>query len=229
MTTTTTGMVGRLPTITWTPSRSTASIVLEENVMGRVGRLLGNGVASVILLFLLLPACAERGTPQSPTASYPDLTTYPVVGPTPDWSSPQPANTQAVSSIEEAATKLSFAPVEPSWGSAEAVYVSKDETPLEERFLFLVYGLSEKEPFWVVETAAGANWRDNFDEQVASCEPPDCSGLSVAIIRDSQRALLDAGFDVTALLWKEGDAEIRLQGPSGTFTPDIALEKANSL
>jgi hypothetical protein len=206
-----------------------ASTVLEENEMGRADMPMVNRVAGLILLFMLLPACAQRGTPQSPTSSYPDLTNYPVVGPTPDWSSPQPANTQAINSIEEAATKLSFAPVEPSWGAAEAVYLSKNETPQEERVLWLVYGLSEERPFWVVELATGPNWRDNFDEQVAGCEPPGCTGLSVVIIRDSQRALLDDGADVTAILWKEGDVEIRLQGPSGTFTPDIALEKANSL
>jgi hypothetical protein len=113
--------------------------------------------------------------------------------------------------------------------AAEAVFVSRDETPQDERVLFLVYGLAEKVPFWVTEMAAGPNWSDNFDEQVAECEPPDCTGMSVVLIRDAQRALLLASEEVTSLIWKEGEIEFRLQGPADTFTPTVAMETANSI
>jgi hypothetical protein len=187
-------------------------------------------LACAIALLILLPGCAERRAVRaSVTTSIPDISTYPVAGPTPDWASPQPANTQPAASIEEAANGLSFSPVVPFFGDPEAVFVSREETPQDERVLFLVYGLAEGAPFWVVEAAAGPTWRDNLDEQVENCIPPDCTGLSVVIIRESQRALLDASPQVTALLWKEGDVEVRLQGPADTFTPDVALEKANSL
>lgn len=124
---------------------------------------------------------------------------------------------------------LTFIPIAPSFGAAEAVYVSRDETPKDERVLFLVYGLAEGAPFWVVQAPAGPTWRDIFDEQIQSCTPPPCPEMSVVIIRDSQRALLDASSSVTSLMWKEGDVEVRLQGPAGTFTSDVALDVANSL
>jgi hypothetical protein len=183
-----------------------------------------------IVLAALLSGCAkvEPGVRADPTNT--SATTFPLESPSIDWARPQPANTVEVAGLSEAAGVLPFVPISPKFGEPLSVFVSDpDQTPDEDRVLFLVYKGEDGNPFWVVQLSAGPNWKDNFDQQVAECIPPTCSGLSVVQVRDKQRALLSSGDFVTALLWLEGDVEVRLQGPSASFNSDVAILTANSL
>ena len=94
----------------------------------------------------------------------------------------------------------------------------------------LVYLKPRTGPFWIIQSAADPSWKDNFDEFVAECTPPDCeSKISVVKIRGGLRALLIDDGVSTLLLWHEGALEFRLTGPGSSFAPDIAVEIANSL
>ena len=203
------------------------TIVLDRSGAGPCQR----GVGVVLMAFVLLAgsACAgETARTSSGGAPY-AAASYPVFGPTPDWASPQPANTVRVSSVADAQEGLDFQVLTPSFGPPEEVFVSSDQTPRSERVLFLVYGLADRAPFWLVQLAAGPNWRDNFDEQVLECHPSPCQGLSVVTIRDSQRALLDVNDEMTVLLWREGALELRLVGPAATFSPSKAMDTAEAV
>jgi hypothetical protein len=182
-----------------------------------------------IVLAALLSGCAkvEPGVRADPTET--SATTFPLESPSIDWAHPQPANTVEVAGLSDSAAVLPFDPISPKFGEPLSVFVSDpDQTPDEDRVLFLVYKGQDGNPFWVVQLSAGPTWKDNFDQQVAECTPP-CGGLSVVQVRDKQRALLSRGDFVTALLWLEGDVEVQLQGPSSSFTSNVAILTANSL
>lgn len=150
-----------------------------------------------------------------------------------DWETPRPGDTVKVESLAEGVDvgDLLFQPVTPAIGPPDGTFVTKaDPEQPEEGSVFLVYHENAGDPYWIVERSAGPSWKDNFDELVAECAPPSCEAdLSVVIVRSDVRALLTETEDETVLLWKEGDLEFRVIGPSSTLPAEDAIAVANSI
>jgi hypothetical protein len=180
---------------------------------------------SLLGLFLLvLAACGGTG----PQVSGPKVRESPGV----DWTHSTTVYTVQVSSFEEAEAVVGFSLLVPRVGSPDGIYVSDlAKIPPDEAFVELVYLRHPAGPFWILEAAAGPDWRDNFDALVAQCDAnPACRGQqSVVHIRGGLWAWLSVDADSTLLLWREGDLEVRLMGPRSSFSPDVALRIAEEL
>jgi hypothetical protein len=188
-------------------------------------RRLSFAIGLVLLLASASAGCAggqrERG--RAPNAEGETQTT--------DWERPQPFTTDPMGSLDEAQGVLPFTLLVPKFGPPDAIFASKNKAgPIEDKVLFLVYHDADRNPFWIVELAAGLNWHDNFDELVAACTPPQCSSrISVVQVRGNTRALLIEAQESTLLLWREGSIEMRVQGPATTFPASQAVDTANDV
>lgn len=178
--------------------------------------------AAVLLLPVFLVACGRE-------ASVPPEDN-PRRGSEINWSA-APPDTIPLNSIAEAASYVGFSPLAPRIGDPDAIYVSDPATmAADEPLVILVYLRHIAAPFWIEQMPTGPNWRDNFDELVAQCQPPECqSKLSVVTIRGGTRALFIDDGDISLILWREGDVEVRVKGPSSSFNTETAVEIANSV